>query len=202
MEMWFSSRIQHIALPSNHDRKNSASVQVRGRSALLTDISKALDYFLPDLLIAKLAAYGFEYDCLVFTQCHLSEQQQRTKVNNACNTCSDILYGVPQVSILGLVLLNIYISDMFYDIDKCNIASCADDNTPYTSDFNLEEVIQKLELITNNLFKLKATLTSDACNCFVKTVNSFQPLTIFTKSLIVDICMVLNTPLSHKLSIY
>ena len=29
----------------------------------------------------------------------------------------------------------------------------ADDNTPYTSDFNLEEVIQKLELITNNLFE-------------------------------------------------
>ena len=42
---------------------------------------------------------------------------------------------------------------MFYDIDICNIASYADDNTTYTSDFNLEEVIQKLELITNNLFE-------------------------------------------------
>ena len=30
---------------------------------------------------------------------------------------------------------------MIYDIDKCDIASYADDNTPYTSDFNLEEVI-------------------------------------------------------------
>ena len=38
---------------------------------------------------------------------------------------------------------------MFYDIDNCDIASYDDDNTPYTSDFNLEEVIQKLELITN-----------------------------------------------------
>ena len=42
---------------------------------------------------------------------------------------------------------------MFYDIDNCDIASYADDNTTYTSDFNLEEVIQKLELITNNLFE-------------------------------------------------
>ena len=42
---------------------------------------------------------------------------------------------------------------MFYDIDICNIASYADDNTPYTSDFNLEEVIQKLESTTNNLFE-------------------------------------------------
>ena len=42
---------------------------------------------------------------------------------------------------------------MFYDIDNCDIASNADDNTPYTSDFNLEEVIQKLASTTNNLFE-------------------------------------------------
>ena len=42
---------------------------------------------------------------------------------------------------------------MFYDIDKCEIASYVDDNTPYTSDFNLQEVIQKLELTTSNLFE-------------------------------------------------
>ena len=42
---------------------------------------------------------------------------------------------------------------MFYDNDICDIASYADNNTPYTSDFNLGEVIQKLELTTNNLFE-------------------------------------------------
>ena len=41
---------------------------------------------------------------------------------------------------------------MFYDIDLCDIASYAD-NTAYTSDFNLEEVLQKLELTTSNLFE-------------------------------------------------
>ena len=51
------------------------------------------------------------------------------------------------------LLFNIYISDMFYDVDICDIASYADDNTPCISDFNLEEVIQKLELATNNLFE-------------------------------------------------
>ena len=82
---------------------------------LLTDLSKAFDYLLHDLLIAKLAAYGFDYDSLVFIQSYLSERQQRTKANNAHSTNSDILYGVPQGSIPGPLLFSIYISDMFYD---------------------------------------------------------------------------------------
>ena len=42
---------------------------------------------------------------------------------------------------------------IFYNIVNCDIASYAYDNTPYTSDFNLEEVMRKLEVITNNMFK-------------------------------------------------
>ena len=106
-----------------------------------------------DLLIAKLAAYGFDYDALVFIQSYLSKRQQKTKVNNSYNTYHGILCGVPLGSIQGPLHFNIYISDMFYDIDKCDTATYADDSTPYTSNFNLEEVIQKLELTTNNLFE-------------------------------------------------
>ena len=98
--------------------------------ALLTDLSKAFDCLLINLLNDKLAAYGFVYYTLVFIQSYLSERQQRTNVNNAYSTYSDLLYGVPQGSILGPLLFNIYISDMFYDIDLRDIASYADDNTP------------------------------------------------------------------------
>ena len=150
--MWFSSSIQHCLLIMT-EKWCQCLDKGRISGAYLTDLSKALDCLLHDLLIAKLAAYGFEYNSLVFIQSYLSERQQRTKVNNTYSTYSDILYGVPQGSILGPLLFNIYISDMFYDIDICDIASYADNSTSYTSDFNLEELIQKLELTTNNLFE-------------------------------------------------
>ena len=40
---------------------------------------------------------------------------------------------------------------MFYDIYNYDIASHADESTPYTSDFNLKEVIQKLQSVTKYL---------------------------------------------------
>ena len=54
--------------------------------SLVTDLSKAFDSLLHDLLIIKHVAYGFDYDSLVFIQTYLSQRQQRTKVNNAYST--------------------------------------------------------------------------------------------------------------------
>ena len=81
----------------------------------------------------------------------LSNRQQRTKINNAFSCYSEIIHGVPQGSILGPLLFNIYICDIFFDIIECDIASYADDNTPYNFDFNLDNVISNLEKSTNSL---------------------------------------------------
>ena len=81
----------------------------------------------------------------------LSNRQQRTKVNNAFSRYSEIIYGVPQGSVLGPLLFNVYICDIFFDIIECDIASYADDNTPYNFDFSLDNVISNLEKSTNSL---------------------------------------------------
>ena len=86
-------------------------------------------------------------------QSYLSNRKQRTKINDAYSKYCEILFGVPQGSILGRLLFNIYICDMFYDIDGCDIASYADDNAPYASSSNLDTLINKLEETTNNLFQ-------------------------------------------------
>ena len=108
---------------------------------LLTDCSKAFNCILHGLLIAKLAAYGFDYNSLQILQSHLSNKKQRTKINDAYSNYFEILFGVQQGSISGSLLFNIYICDMFYDINDCDIASYADDNTPYVSSSNLDALI-------------------------------------------------------------
>ena len=140
--------------------------------AILTDLSKAFDCILHDLLIVKLAADGFDYQSLRIMESFLSNRQQRTKINNAFSRYSEIIYGVPQGSILGPLLFNVYICDIFFDIIESDIASYADDNKPYNFDFSLDNVISNLEKSTNSLLNwfrenhMKAN--ADRCHLLVK----------------------------------
>ena len=109
--------------------------------ALITDLSKPFHCIIHDLLITKLATYGFDYNSQLILQSCLSNRKHRTKNNDTYIKYCEILFEVPQGSILGPLLLNIYICNMFYDINDCDIASYADDNTPYASSRNLDALI-------------------------------------------------------------
>ena len=61
---------------------------------------------------------------------YLTGRYQRVKNNNSYSFSSLIKYGVPQGSILGPILFNIFLCDMFFMIDTTEIAGYADDNTP------------------------------------------------------------------------
>ena len=95
------------------------------------DLSKAYDYLPHDLLIAKLEAYGLDNDCLNLLLDCLSFRKQRTKVGFAYSKWSKIRRGIPQGSILGPLLFNIFVIDIFMIIEQSDIYNFADDNTLY-----------------------------------------------------------------------
>ena len=134
---------------------------------LLTDLSKAFDCLPHDLIIAKLNAYGFILPALNRIQNYLGNRKQRTKINDSYSPWSDIIFGVPRDSILGPLLLNIFLSDRFLIVKDVNIASYADDNTLQDSCDTIEEVLLSLQSSSKKLFQWLSDnqMKSNAARC-------------------------------------
>ena len=82
-------------------------------------------------------------NALLFVSDYLKGRKQRTKVNGSYSSWLELLFGVPQGSILGPLLFNIFINDMFYFTNESKLANYADDNTLYTVKENITDLLKK-----------------------------------------------------------
>ena len=113
--------------------------------AIIMDLSKAFDTLNHDLLLSKLCAYGFCSKSINFLKSYLSDRKQRCKIGDRFSEFLKIICGVPQGSILGPLLFNIFLNDLFLFIEKCELCNYADDNTLYAYHKEAEIVLQCLE---------------------------------------------------------
>ena len=130
---------------------------------VLMDLRKACDCLSHDLLIAKLSACGFEDSATSLTSDYLSKRYQRVKIGSVFSSYLEILRGVPQGSILGPTIFNIFINDLIFFIQETEVCNFADDTTIYSCSANYKVAVHKLSndtYIVLNWFKVNSMVAN------------------------------------------
>ena len=99
---------------------------------ILMDLSKADDCLPHDLIIAKFEAYGISKEGLKLLPDYLTSKKQHIKTGSSHSMWSEIRKAVLQRSILGSLLLNVFLNDLLMFIQKAEICNFADENTLYS----------------------------------------------------------------------
>ena len=113
---------------------------------VLMDLSKAFDCMNHELLLAKLYAYGFGKNSIKTIHNYLKNRWQRIKINHSFSQWTELLLGVPQGSVLGPLLFNIYLNDLIWFIENGEVCNYADDTTPYSCNNDLNILKSNLEV--------------------------------------------------------
>ena len=114
-------------------------------NAVFTDLSNLFDDINYESLVTKLNVCGLDTFMLKFIYPYLRGRIQRTNISSSNSSFAEILLRVTKGSILGPPIFNAYTWDLFYDIDELDLASFADDNTPYSCLSHISSVLGKLK---------------------------------------------------------
>ena len=122
-------------------------------ASVLMDLSKAFDCLPHAILLDKLSAYGVSDNSVSLLKSYLSNRKQQIKVNSVLSNWADIHKGVPQGSILGPLLFNVFINDIFLFIKDSSLYNYADDNTLSFGSPDFDLLISTLESDSNHLIE-------------------------------------------------
>ena len=119
---------------------------------LFLDLRKAFDLVDHTILIKKLDLYGYRGVCNKFLKSYLSDRRQYVSVGSFSSDYVNLTHGVPQGSVLGPFLFNIFINDITL-ITKSKVILFADDAAFYITDDCFQSCMNKLNQLIEVLFE-------------------------------------------------
>lgn len=110
---------------------------------IFVDFSKAFDSLNRKVLLQKLESYGIRGVAHNIIESYLSNRTQYVSINNHHSPKKETVFGVPQGSILGPYLFNIYINDIVQIDPSVKFVIYADDTSLFISDTNCEVLFKR-----------------------------------------------------------
>lgn len=94
---------------------------------LFIDLKKAFDTVSHKLLLETLEKIGIRGNGNKLMESYLDKRTQRVKIGDVSSDSKIIEYGIPQGTVLGPVLFNLYVNELFSVASKGDIIGYADD---------------------------------------------------------------------------
>jgi len=110
---------------------------------LLLDFKKAFDVVPHDILLYKLEMLGATHNTLKWFKSYLTDRSQYVRLENVTSPPAFISHGVPQGSVLGPLLFNIFTND-FHKCHHSIHSQYADDTAILISDCSIQELNNKV----------------------------------------------------------
>jgi len=153
--------------------------------SVIMDLSKAFDLIPHDLLLAKHSAYCISTHSLNLLKSYLTNRRQRVRIDNVTSDISYVNSGVPQGSVLGPLLFNLFINDLFHFIKEARLSNYADDNQLYFADSDpavVEHVFNKELVVVCEWFRHnKMILNPEKCKALVLSRKPNVKLLLFAE---------------------
>ena len=150
---WISKITWNATFFNYHARKWKGALDKGGNiSVLFMDLSKAFDKINHDLLLVKLKSYQFSISVLDLMCSYLKKRKQPVQINNSFSSAKMLHSGLPQGSINGPLLFDLFINDSVLFLSETLLSNYADDN-------NLYSLGKDLDVIKNMIIKDFRALT-------------------------------------------